>query len=500
MAQENNRPPSSRIQHQPLIPSSPSNEHAGSRRTAYKIIAQCFVINICMEIGTSLIMIPLNPILESIICRNVFADVSVDADPRCKDALVQGELSFIRGWQSTFDVIPGLLTAMPYTLMANECGRPRVLSLSVLGGSVGLGFVVFICILIHKQGPSTRYDELTRPTGFFHSVFSPRLIWLGSMFTLIGGGAPVFNTMCFALLGEATNERQRSTVFFYMNATSMGSQMVASLLAFTLMRISPWLCVFCGILLFVPANLCALFFPETSKDKADSGLPSTAATAQPEDDMGSARGQVRRLADALVWFVHERPFARVLLYTLLATTVGRSSQDILLQYVTRRYRWSWSDAILLLSIQSFVTLLLLTIIFPAATQFLTQLLATPIQITNLYLARISILTSFVGALVIGLSENANFMIFGLGLSTLTYGYQVLVRSLLASVVDGHHSNVMYTTITLFESMGSIMAGPLLSASFREGMKWGEAWLGLPFLLTGVLYGSATVGLLSVGLS
>ncbi|OAA52645.1 Major facilitator superfamily domain, general substrate transporter [Beauveria brongniartii RCEF 3172] len=428
-------------------------------------------------------MIPLNPILESIICRNVFADVSGDADPRCKDALVQGELSFIRGWQSTFDVIPGLLTAMPYTLMANEYGRPRVLSLSVLGGSTGLGFVVFIVFIC-----------------FFYSLFSPRLIWLGSMFTLIGGGAPVFNTMSFALLGEATNERQRSTVFFYMNATSIGSQMVASLLAFTLMRVSPWLCVFCGILLFVPANLCALFFPETPRDKAGSGLPSTAATAQPEDDMGSARGQMRRLTDALVWFVHERLFARVLLYTLLATTVGRSSQDILLQYVTRRYRWSWADAILLLSIQSFVTLLLLTIIFPAATQFLTQLLATPIQITNLYLARISILTSFVGAFVIGLSENAIFMIFGLGLSTLSYGYQVLVRSLLASVVDGHHSNVMYTTITLFESMGSIMAGPLLSASFREGMKWGEAWLGLPFLLTGVLYGSATVGLLSVGLS
>lgn len=209
MTQENNRPPSSQIQHQPLIPSSPNNEHAGSKRTAYKIIAQCFITNICMEIGTSLIIIPLNPILESIICRNVFADVSGDVDPRCRSALVQGELSFIRGWQMTFEIIPGLLTAIPYTLMANRYGRPRVLSLAVLGGSLALGFVVFICIFIHKKGPSTRYDELTRPAGFFHSVFSPRLIWLGSTFTVIGGGAPVFNSMSFAMLGEATNERQR---------------------------------------------------------------------------------------------------------------------------------------------------------------------------------------------------------------------------------------------------------------------------------------------------
>lgn len=136
---------------------------------------------------------------------------------------------------------------------------------------------------------------------------------------------------------------RRSTVFFYMNATAIGSQMVASLLALILMRVSPWLCVFCGILLFVPANLCAFFFSETPRDKAGLGLSSTTAAAQPEDDMGSARGQLRRLADATVWVVHERPFARVLLYTLLATTVGRSSQEILLQYVTRRYRWSWSD-------------------------------------------------------------------------------------------------------------------------------------------------------------
>lgn len=159
MTQENNQPPalvgaddirSSRSQQQPLLP-SPGDEHDGSRRAAYNVMKQCFFINICMQINGYLISIPLNPILESNICRNAFAEVSGDADPRCKSALVQGELSFIRGWQLTFDFLPGLLTAIPYTLMANKYGRPYILSLAVLGGSLASSFIVFICIFSPKE-------------------------------------------------------------------------------------------------------------------------------------------------------------------------------------------------------------------------------------------------------------------------------------------------------------------------------------------------------------
>lgn len=149
--------------------------------------------------------------------------------------------------------------------------------------------------------------------------------------------------------------------------------------------------------------------------------------------------------------------------------------------------------------QSFFTLILLIIIFPMATQSLTQRFALPIRTTNLYLARICALISSIGAFIIGFSESISVLVLGLGLFTLSYGYPMLIRGLLASSINGRHAGVMYTTISLFESMGTIVAGPLLSASFRQGMKWGEAWLGLPFLLTGVLFGSATVGILSVGL-
>lgn len=155
MTQENNQPPAlaDADQQQPLL-QSPEAQHddSDSKRAAYKVIKQCFIINACMEISGYLISIPLNPILESIICRNAFADISGDADPRCKSSLVQGELSFIRGWQLTFDFVPGMLTAMPYTLMANKYGRPYILLLAVVGGSLASSFIVLICILFLPKG------------------------------------------------------------------------------------------------------------------------------------------------------------------------------------------------------------------------------------------------------------------------------------------------------------------------------------------------------------
>ncbi|KAM3503743.1 hypothetical protein MY10362_004013 [Beauveria mimosiformis] len=372
----------------------------GSKSTqSHYIIFKCFFLSICMEISNILITIPLNQILESIICRQLVSDhhLSNGLDPRCKNENVQRELSFIRGWQLTFDLIPGLLTAIMYGLAAKKYGRQFILALAVLGATLAATFVLIVCS--------------------FPAVFSPRLVWLSSTFTFIGGGVPVFNAMIFALLSDAVHESKRSTTFFYVNATPIGSQVVGSLMASALIRMSVWVSAYCGALLAMLATLTAFFFSSS----------------------------------------------------------------------------------LLLSMHWLITLILLTAVLPAVTQFLLQARGMPSQTTDLLLARVSVVASSVGAFVIGASTNVPLMAVGLGLFTLSYAYPMLARSLLASVVDKRHTDVMYTTISIFEALGSIIAGPLLSASFRQGLVWGTEWLGLPFLLAGALFGSAVILLSSVGL-
>jgi hypothetical protein len=136
--------------------------------------------------------------------------------------------------------------------------------------------------------------------------------------------------------------------------------------------------------------------------------------------------------------------------------------------------------------------MLLTVILPVASQTLARKTSLSTQSRNLWLARISVFMSTFGSFTIGLSETEGLMYVGLGFFALGYGYPPLIRSLLASIIDKRHSNMMYTTISVFETMGSIVAGPLLAASFRTGLEWGSAWIGLPFLVAGCLFGSATI--------
>ncbi|EJP70910.1 MFS transporter, putative [Beauveria bassiana ARSEF 2860] len=447
----------------------------GSKSTqSHYIIFKCFFLSICMEISNVLITIPLNQILESIICRQLVSDHASGIDPRCKNENVQRELSFIRGWQLTFDLIPGLLTAMMYGLAAKKYGRQFILALAVLGATLAATFVLVVCS--------------------FPAVFSPRLVWLSSTFTFIGGGVPVFNAMIFALLSDAVHESKRSTTFFYVNATPIGSQVVGSLMASALIRMSVWVSAYCGALLAMTATLTAFFFSvDVSK-----GKPDTAITGD-EEEPQTLGGRLQQISNAAMWFTRQNFLSISLLSTLLVSTLGRSAPDILLQYVTKRYGWTWADSSLLLSIHWLITLILLTAVLPAVTQFLVQARGMPSQTTDLLLARFSIVASSIGAFVIGASSKVPLMTIGLGLFTLSYAYPMLARSLLASVVDKRHTDVMYTTISIFEALGSIIAGPLLSASFRQGLVWGTEWLGLPFLLAGAFFGSAVIVLSCVRL-
>jgi hypothetical protein len=143
--------------------------------------------------------------------------------------------------------------------------------------------------------------------------------------------------------------------------------------------------------------------------------------------------------------------------------------------------------------------MLLTVILPIVSQTLEKT-ALSTQGRNLWLARLSVSMSTLGSFTIGLSGTVYLLSVGLGLFALGTGYPPLIRSLLASIVDKRHFNMMYTTIRVFVTMGSIVAGPLLAASFRKGMEWDGTWIGLPFLVAGSLFGCAAIAVSSMSQS
>lgn len=162
-----------------------------------------------------------------------------------------------------------------------------------------------------------------------------------------------------------------------------------------------------------------------------------------------------------------------LIFTFLVTTVGGSTQAILLQYATKRYNWTWSQASYLIAFHAIASLILLLLLLPIASCYLTSTLALPAERKDLCLVRASAMLFCVGSFVIGLSPTPVLMVIDRTVSALGLGYPLLLRSLLTSLMPGHYIGTLYNAIGFAQTVGALVAGPLLATSLRLGLKLGK---------------------------
>lgn len=112
------------------------------------VIILMFAFIFLIGLGAGLLFAPSSAIMENIICRSRYPDVTPNVmagDPRCKEPAVQGTLATIRGWATTLDCIPGILGAVPYGIMSDKWGRKPVLVLSLLGLVLAVGWSFVVC-------------------------------------------------------------------------------------------------------------------------------------------------------------------------------------------------------------------------------------------------------------------------------------------------------------------------------------------------------------------
>lgn len=75
---------------------------------------------------------------------------------------------------------------------------------------------------------------------------------------------------------------------------------------------------------------------------------------------------------------------------------------------------------------------------------------------------------------------------GLTIFALGHGFVPAVLSLATPFIEPGHVGMLYTAMTIGETIGKIANEPLLTGSFELGMRVGGLLLGLPFVATGVL--------------
>lgn len=106
---------------------------------------------------------------------------------------------------------------------------------------------------------------------------------------------------------------------------------------------------------------------------------------------------------------------------------------------------------------------------------------------DLWLSRGTALLLTIGTLLMFAAPAPTILIIGLVAVALGSPLHLTARSLITSLVLPNQVGVLYTSLAVVQSVGILIAGPLLANTFRWGMKLGDTWLGLPFLAASVMF-------------
>ncbi|KAK0715061.1 major facilitator superfamily domain-containing protein [Lasiosphaeris hirsuta] len=458
----------------------------------FLVLLLCLALSVLLGVGDQLVSTPLLVLEEEIICRQVHGPDPVfsgDGNP-CKDKHVQGELSFLTGWATFFALVPGVIMAVPYGAVADRYGRTPILGLSIMGVFLNLLFSSLICVL-----PDT---------------FPLRLVWLSSAAFFVGGGPTVYMAMMYTIVADISNEAQKSTAFFFLGSVIQGSALLSNPITYFVMKKSAWFSITIGLILLALATVMAFFLPETLNQRAAVRTSSLAEESFAEAEADGQNSRARRLLvkaiaalkhtfHAAHWLFWEHKLLGLLLLSLTMEILGRCVTFIDSQYISNRYKMTFSEAGLVESVKIFFQLLLLTTILPLTSQLLLTKFKYTAREKDLRLTQASAVLAATGIVILALAETKLFMIIGIIISATGVGFTFMLRGLMTSLVGGHEVGLLFTSIALVETAAALVSGPSYAKLYKIGLYLGPEWIGLPYLVAGVvlILAAVLVGIIRV---
>lgn len=265
----------------------PPRPNAHSRTSSYIHLHQThsprvitgivLVILFILGFGGYLMAVPGIRIYEDIICHHYYAKREGEGsigfqgniDERlCKGEEVQNELSVVVAGLHVIGAIPSLLTTIPYGLLADRIGRKPVFILSISG--LVLCAAWQMCVM------------------WFWQTLPLRLVWLGPILYLVGGGEAVAAMTFYAIACDITPEANRTNVFFLGVSAGLVAELIAPSIAALLMKTSNWIPLLLGTFTLVFGTLLILLIPETLHMRPRPRDPSHLTPSPSNMDLNSS--------------------------------------------------------------------------------------------------------------------------------------------------------------------------------------------------------------------
>lgn len=322
--------------------------------------------------------------------------------------------------------------------------------------------------------------------------------WLSALHTLCGGSVTVATALIYTIISDVVPENERfvnlprrkrialignprAATFFQVMAATITTQFLGPLISATLMIWNPWIPMILGLAVEFISIVTLLFIPETldySGSLSPTSSSSSLASAAPPNRSSHWRTLLHRTHSSVSFIVSD---IRVLgLFSAFAVHMLFLNRDVMLQYISTRYKISLAQATVLISIRSGLVFLLCVVVLPIVSIYCRNRVGS--KRSDLILSRTSAALLTLGFLGLGLAPNLPLLVLALVLNSLGWGLFSFLRSLLTSLVDAHKTARLNTAIGVFDTVGLMIGSPLLAALFTRGVERGGLWFGLPFLL------------------
>ncbi|KAK4663764.1 uncharacterized protein QC763_503050 [Podospora pseudopauciseta] len=405
-------------------------------------------------------MIPMFRLLEDAFCHLYYdKDPSESIDEHmCKVDGVQKELALLGGISAMINSLVGVVAALPYGVLADRIGRKSTFALAYVGIVIGFGW-----------GPLLL---------FFGVAPNMYLVVMGCLFFLIGGGVPVAMNSLNAMASDVSTESDRAIGFLYLSFGAVSGTLVGPFLAGILMQtIGPW-CPIALVFALTPFIFGALLFlPETLpvqlKEAAQRGrqpLSKKLRHAMNEFGVSLSLLKNRQLLSSLALF-------------LIQPAIFAAYSTTLAQHVSKYFGWTLAETSYLLTPPLGILHLVVLVVLPRVGKLITDptgRYGVSIFAKDLVLTRVSLALMATGALVQGFSRGIAVFLIGLTIHTLGSGSAPLGRAISTAYVDPQHTSRLYAVISMLETGGALIGGPVLAWCFNVGMKKSGFWIGLPW--------------------
>ncbi|KAL8896001.1 MAG: hypothetical protein Q9207_007920 [Kuettlingeria erythrocarpa] len=319
------------------------------------------------------------------------------------------------------------------------------------------------------------------------------MVIVSPLFYLFGGSVSVMNTNFFAIVTDvAMDDINRTQMMGYIQSASQVVQLLAPSLAAATMEKNLYIPFWIGIAAVGIAIFTNALIPETrhpsvyspldasdtpaeresliTSDVDDSIEESNVVDTEADETSGSksrSHDLFRRLKTQALEEYHD--FATLIkksnniclsMVAFLVTQLAKTSLNILLQYVSKRYNLTIAMAAYLFSIKAGVNLLLFSTIIPVCLGLSTEYTKLSKINANLWGARISLALLAVGSTAIGLSSKIWLLILMLTHATF-------------AVLDKEHTARIYSAMGVVENVGSLIGAPVLSGIWAAAINIGE---------------------------